>query len=91
MNPALRLCAHLASDALAALPVDAADVLEWNDGPVLAVARCAHCDGAALLDFLDWRDGGRVRVFALSAIEPAAVALHARSARRGSCDPARAA
>lgn len=91
MNPALRLCAHLASSALSALPLQPDDVLDWYDGPLLAVARCADCDGAALLEFLDWRAGGRERVFAMCAIDAEAVALHARDVRRGSCDLSRAA
>lgn len=89
MNPAVRLCGHLASDAVAALPVAPDDVLEWQDGPIAAVVRCAACDGAGLLELLDWSGDGRLRVYALSGLDPAAFALYRRNLARGSCDLAR--
>lgn len=91
MNPALSVCLHLASPALAALRIEPDDVLDWDDGPVVAVARCAVCDGAVLLDLLDWSATRRVRVYAIAGIDAKAVALHRRNRERGSCDLGRAA
>lgn len=85
----MALCGHLASDALAALPVDPADVLEWQDGPIAAVVRCAVCDGAGLLELLEAGEAGTLRVYALSGIAREAVALWRHNAVRGSCDLAR--
>ncbi len=90
MNPAVGLCPHLRSDALAHLAIDAAGVLEFWNGPITAVARCARCDGLGLLELLDWSRSQRVRIYALAAIEPAAVALFLRNRARGSCDLSRA-
>jgi hypothetical protein len=89
VNPAISLCAHLAGDDLAALAVAPDDALEWHDGPIVAVVRCAACGGAGLIELLDWTDGGRTRVFSLAGIDPAAVALYLRNVARGSCDLAR--
>jgi hypothetical protein len=86
MNPDVALCRHLASPALAALRIEPDDVIEWDGGPVLAVARCAVCGGAALLELLDWSATRRVRVFASSGIDPEAIALFVRNRERGSCD-----
>lgn len=66
------------------------DVLEWHDGPVVAVARCRDCAGRALLELLDWSRSRRVRVFTLAALEADAVALFQRNRARGSCDLGRA-
>jgi hypothetical protein len=89
VDSAVALCAHLASDALAALPVEPDDVLEWQDGPIAAVVRCSECGGAGLIELLDWSEGGRLRVYSLAGIAPAAVALWRRNLARGSCDLAR--
>ena len=62
------------------------DVLEWDDGPVVAVARCAVCGGAALLELLDWNATRRVRIYAFAGIDAAAIALLRRNRERGSCD-----
>ena len=90
MNPAVTLCPHLRADDLAHVAIDPASVLDWFDGPVTAVARCERCDGLGLLELLDWSRSHRVRIFALAAIEPAAVALFLRNRERGSCDLSRA-
>jgi hypothetical protein len=89
VDPSVALCAHLASDALAALPVAADDVLAWHDGAADAIVRCPRCGGAGLLELVAWTDGGRVRVHSLAGLDPAAVALLARNLARGSCDLAR--
>jgi len=89
VNPSVALCAHLASDALAALPVAPDDVFAWHDGAVDAVVRCPSCGGAGLLELVAWTDGGRLRVHSLAGLDPAAVALLARNLARGSCDLAR--
>lgn len=86
MNPDLALCRHLASPHLASLSIDAGDVIEWDDGPVVAVARCAVCGGTALLELLDWSASRRVRVYSLAGLDAAAIALFRRNQERGSCD-----
>lgn len=86
MNPDLALCRHLTSPRLASLSIDAGDVVEWDDGPVVAVARCAVCGGAALLELLDWSATRRVRVYSLAGLDAAAIALFRRNQERGSCD-----
>jgi hypothetical protein len=90
MNPAVALCPHLRADDLAQLAIDPSGILDWYDGPVTAVARCPHDDGHALLELLDWSRSHRVRIFALAAIDPAAVVLFLRNRARGSCDLSRA-
>jgi hypothetical protein len=90
MNPAVALCPHLRADDLAQLSIDSTGVLDWWAGPVTAVARCEHGDGNALLELLDWSRSHRIRIYALAAIEPAAVALFLRNRARGSCDLSRA-
>lgn len=90
MNPAVALCAHMRAGDLAQLSIEAADVLEWFDGPITAIAQCPHCDALGLLELLDWSRSHRVRIYALAAIDPAAVALFHRNRERGSCDLARA-
>lgn len=86
MNPDLALCAHLTSPMLASLSIEPDDVLDWDDGPVVMVARCAVCNGTALLELLDWSPSRRVRVYAIAAMDPAALALYQRNRARGSCD-----
>lgn len=89
MDPGVSLCEHLRSLALGELSIDPADVLDWSDGPVTAVARCGACTGAALLEMLDWSRSRRVRIFALSALPAGALALYRRNVERGSCDAGR--
>lgn len=89
MNPDVALCEHLASDSLAALAVAPDDVLEWQDGPIVAVVRCPACGRAGLLEMLDWSDDQRLRVHALAGLDSAAFALYLRNVERGSCDLAR--
>lgn len=90
MNTAIALCPHLRADDLAQLTIDATGILDWFDGPITAVARCEHGDGHALLELIDWSRSHRVRIFALAAIDPDAVALFLRNRARGSCDLSRA-
>jgi hypothetical protein len=90
MNPAASLCPHLRADSLAALSIDAADVLDWFDGPITAVARCDRCGALGLLELLDWSRSHRVRVYALAAVDAAGLALLQRNRERGSCDLSRA-
>jgi hypothetical protein len=90
MNPAVALCPHLRADDLAHVSIETTGGLDWFDGPVTAVTRCERCDGHGLLELLDWSRSRRVRIFALAAIEPAAVALFLRNRARGSCDLSRA-
>jgi hypothetical protein len=90
MDPGVSLCEHLRSPTLGELPIDPADVLDWSDGPVTAVARCRACGGAALLEMLDWSRSRRVRIFALSALAADAFGLYRRNLERGSCDATRA-
>ena len=89
MNPGLSLCEHLRSLELSALRIDSADVLEWYDGPVVAVVRCPHCASAGLIAMLDWSASHTVRVFGLAAFEPEVLAVFLRNTRRGSCDASR--
>ena len=84
MNPALALCEHLSSPNLRSLRVDPADILDWNDGPVLAIARCAECGALGLMERIDPSH------FALSAMEPASFAALQRATGKGSCDLTRA-
>lgn len=86
MNPEIALCRHLASPSITALRIEPDDVLEWDDGPVVGVARCAVCDAAALLELLDWSATRQVRVFALAGFDAAAIELFRRNRERGSCD-----
>jgi hypothetical protein len=90
MDPDVSLCEHLRSPTLGELPIDPADVLDWSDGPVTAVARCRVCAGAGLLEMLDWSRSRRVRIFALSALPADAFVLYRRNVERGSCDATRA-
>jgi hypothetical protein len=73
------------------LPLASADVLEWSDGPVTAIARCRRCDGLGLVELLDWDGDHRVRIFGLAAFAPGPLAVYERNVQRGSCDPGRAA
>ena len=89
MNPELSLCEHLRSLELRALPIDSADVLEWYDGPVVAVVRCHRCSGAGLVAMLGWNASHAVRVFGLAAFERQVLAIFRRNTDRGSCDASR--
>lgn len=89
MNSELSLCEHLRSLALSALPIDSADILDWYDGPVVAVVRCPLCAAAGLIVMLDWNASHAVRVFGLAAFEPQVLAVFRRNTDRGSCDASR--
>jgi len=89
MNPALSLCTHLAASPLGRFEVAPADMVEWLDGPIVAVVRCDHCAAVALAVLLDWSRSRRVRIFGLAALPADALALYRRNLERGSCDLAR--
>jgi hypothetical protein len=89
MNPELSLCEHLRSLELSALPIASADILEWRDGPVIAVVRCQHCAGAGLIEMVDRNASHDVRLFALAAFELEVLAIFLRNTQRGSCDASR--
>jgi hypothetical protein len=89
VNPGLSLCEHLRSLGLRSLPIESADVLEWFDGPVVAVVRCRDCTGAGLVAMLDWNASHTVRVFGLAAFELQVLAVFLRNTRNGSCDVSR--
>lgn len=89
MNPAIALCEHLASDALPRVEMAPADVLDWYDGPVVAVVRCSRCRALALFVMLDWSLGHDLRIFAAAALEAEALEIFRRDAQRGSCDVTR--
>jgi hypothetical protein len=91
MREELALCAHFASLVPGPAPFTIApeEILEYYDGPVVAVARCSLCGSCGWLELLDW-EPPRLRVFALAAIRAADVALYLRDRARGSCDVARA-
>lgn len=89
MNPNVRLCSHLAGPDLTEVVIDPAGVFVWQDGPITAIAECPRCDGIGLLDMLDWGARGRVRIYALSALEREPLALYRRNTTKGSCDVAR--
>lgn len=86
MNPDLALCPHLTSPMLASLSIEPDDVLDWDAGPIVAVARCAVCHAMALLELLDWSPSRRVRVYTIAAMDAGALALYQRNRVRGSCD-----
>lgn len=89
MNPELSLCEHLRSLELAALPVDSDDILEWYDGPVVAIVRCHLCAAAGLITMLDWNASHVVRVFGLAAFQTEVLQVFVRNTNRGSCDVSR--
>ncbi len=86
MNPEVELCEHLRSVDLAELAIEADDVLDWYDGPITAIARCARCQRLGVLDMLDWSRSHRIRVFALAGLEPQPLAVYRRNVEKGSCD-----
>ncbi|HTO53170.1 MAG TPA: hypothetical protein VMR50_07265 [Myxococcota bacterium] len=89
MNPEVQLCEHLRARDPASLRIEPDDIFDWSDGPVTAIARCARCPQLGVLELLDWSRSRRVRIFALSGLEPEPLALYRRDVTRGSCDPAR--
>jgi hypothetical protein len=92
MREDVALCTHFAALAPGAGSIDVAsdEILEYYDGPVVAVARCATCGACGWLELLDWDPARRLRVFALAAIRSEDVALYLRDRARGSCDAGRA-
>ena len=89
MNPRVSLCPHLASLELTALPIAPADILEWRDAPVLALARCAECPQLGLLELVDWDRRRDVRTYTLAGLDPKPLEVYLRDLARGSCDPSR--
>jgi hypothetical protein len=91
MREALSLCAHLAAlapgDVLRAPAPD--EILEWYDGAVDAVVRCAECGACGWLSLLDWNRARPPRIYALAPLRAEDVALYVRNRARGSCDAAR--
>jgi hypothetical protein len=91
VDPGVTLCPHLG-----ALPAEemaftlaAGEILEWYDGPVAAIVRCAACRAPGWIELLDWSRDGAVRVFALAGLRERDAALYLRNAQKGSCDPKR--
>jgi hypothetical protein len=89
MNADVALCAHLASLELAALPIAPADILEWRDAPVVAIARCRECPQLGLLELVEWDRRRGVRTYTLAGLDPQPLAIYLRDLARGSCDPSR--
>ena len=91
MNPELALCAHLRALAPGPAPFRLAneEILDWYDGPVVAVVRCERCEACGWLELIDWHPRRTLRVFALAAIRDADVTLYFRDRARGSCDISR--
>jgi len=89
VNPDVSLCAHLGSLALESLPIAPADILEWRDAPVLAIARCDSCERLGLLELVGWDHEKNVRTYSLAGLDPKPLAVFLRDLARGSCDPAR--
>jgi hypothetical protein len=89
MKPDVRLCAHLSTVKPSSLRIDPADIVDWEDGPVTAIASCAECSQLAVLEMLDWSRSHRVRIFAVSGLEARSLATYRRNTDRGSCDPRR--
>jgi hypothetical protein len=89
VNPNVRLCEHLAAPELTSLRIEPDDVFDWSEGPVTAIASCSRCTQLGVLELLDWSRSQRVRIFALSGLEPEPLASYRRDVTRGSCDPAR--
>jgi hypothetical protein len=89
VNPDVALCSHLASLELAALPIAPADILDWRDAPVLAIARCSRCERLGLLELVEWDRQRGVRTYTLAGLDPKPLAIYLRDLERGSCDPSR--
>ena len=90
MDPGVSLCPHLGSlEAGAGLTIAPGEIVEWYDGPVAAIVRCAACGAPGWVELLDWSGDRAVRVFALAGLRERDAALHLRNAQKGSCDPKR--
>jgi hypothetical protein len=89
VNPEVALCSHLASLELAPISIAPADILEWRDAPVLAIARCARCERLGLLELVEWDRRAGVRTYTLAGLDPKPLATYLRDLARGSCDPSR--
>jgi hypothetical protein len=92
MREGLTLCPHVAALAPGPAPFGVApdEILDYSDGPVVAVTRCATCGACGWLELIDWEPSRtRTRVYALAAIRDADVTLYFRNRARGSCDAAR--
>ena len=89
MNPDVALCSHLASLELATLPIASADILEWRDAPVVAIARCARCECLGLLELVEWDRRAGVRTYSLAGLDLELLATYLRDLAHGSCDPTR--
>lgn len=81
----MALCEHIAPGPV---PYRVTLVLDDHLGPTDALAQCARCEQAYLLELLDWQ--GDRRLFRVAAPDEAATALLLRDLRRGSCDINRA-
>ena len=92
MDPSVTLCPHLGSLAAekAAFTLAPGEIVEWHDGPVAAIVRCAACGAPGWIELLDWSGDGAVRVFALAGLRDRDAALYLRNAQKASCDPKRA-
>jgi hypothetical protein len=86
------LCEHLAAIAPGEPPftMAPAEILDWQDGPVLALVRCRSCAGLGWLQLHERDRGRRVRAFALAGIAAPDVAVFLRNRRSASCDVTRA-
>jgi hypothetical protein len=91
MRSELALCPHLAAVAPGPAPFTIApdEILAFEGGPLLAVARCRTCRACGWLERLEGGGAGPLRRFSLAAIREADVALYLRDRARGSCDVAR--
>jgi hypothetical protein len=89
VNPDVALCAHLASLELAALPIARADILDWRDAPVVAIARCGECPQLGLLELVEWDHRNGIRTYTLAGLDPKPLAVYLRDLARVSCDPGR--
>jgi hypothetical protein len=93
VNPEVALCRHLASLEAggAAFTLAPDEILDWDDGPVAAIARCAVCGAPAWLEAVDGSRDRSVRVLALAGLRASDVSVFRRNAGKGSCDPKRGA
>jgi ribosomal protein S18 acetylase RimI-like enzyme len=91
VNPDLRLCEHLARLTPRSPVPEVAHAFLFQDGPIDAIVRCAHCGAHALLRMLDWAPPDFAqRVYALAALDAGDGALYLRNLARGSCQASRA-
>jgi hypothetical protein len=82
------LCAHLRGDR-PSLTIASSEILDWYDGPISAVARCADCGGLALVEMLDWSHDQGVRIYAAAGLGPEPLAVYRRNAGKATCDAGR--